>query len=77
MFIFLSLSLNICFGCQKLLTHLFWLRRGPEVIKLFSCSNSTEHKISAAHRNLTKIPKNEEVSCFKFLRYCIYQANKC
>ena len=46
---------------------------GPEVIKLLSCS--IEHQISTAHK--TKIPTNEEVSCFKSLRCCIYHANKC
>ena len=35
--------------------------------------NSTEHEISTAH----KIPTNEEVSCFKTHRCCIYYANKC
>ena len=34
--------------------------------------NSTEHEISTAHK--TKIPTNKDVSCFKYLRRCIYQA---
>ena len=42
--------------------------RAPKVITLFS-SATTEHEIS------TKIPTNEEVSCFKYLRCCIYHAN--
>ena len=50
-------------------------RSGPEVIKLFSCST----QLSTIFQLLikTKIPTNEEVSCFKFLRCCIYHANKC
>ena len=44
-----------------------------EVIKLFSCS--TEHEISTAQK--TKILTNEEASCFKPLRCCIYHAYKC
>ena len=36
---------------------------------------STEHEISIAHK--TKIWKNEEISCSKSLKCCIYRANKC
>ena len=39
---------------------------GPKVIKLFFMLNSTEHKISTAHK--TKIPTNKEVTCFMSLR---------
>ena len=42
------------------------IRPGPEVIKLFFRLNSTEHDILTAHK--TKLPTNEEVSCFKSLR---------
>ena len=35
--------------------------------------NSTEHEISTAHK--TELPTNKEVSCFKFLRFCIYHAD--
>ena len=40
----------------------------------FFMLNSTEREISTAHK--TKIPTNEEVSCFKSLRCCIYHAYK-
>ena len=42
---------------------------GPEVIKLFSCSTQLSTKFQLIIK--TKIPTNEEVSCFKFLRCCI------
>ena len=35
--------------------------------------NTTEHEISTAHK--TKTPTNEDVSCFKSTRCCIYHAN--
>ena len=44
---------------------------GREFIKLFFVLNSTEHEISTPHK--TKIPKSEEISCFKSLRCGIYQ----
>ena len=47
----------------------------PRGYKTFFILNSTEHEISTAQK--TKIPTNEEVSCFKSLRCCIYHANKC
>ena len=46
---------------------------GPEVVKLFSCSKSTEYEISTAHKKLMLKHK----SCFKILRYCIYHAINC
>ena len=48
---------------------------GPEVIKLFSCSTQLSTKFQLLIK--TKIPKSEEVSCFKSLRCCIHLANKC
>ena len=48
---------------------------GPEVIKLFSCSTQLSSKFQLLIK--TKIPTNEEVSCFKSLRCFIYHANKC
>ena len=51
-------------------------RPDHKVIKLFPCSNSTEHKISTAHKNLKKTT-NKAVSCFKSLSSCIYHAYKC
>ena len=51
---------------------------GLDVIKLFSFSTQ---QLSTKFQLLikTKIPTNEEVSCFKSLRCCIYHddANKC
>ena len=47
----------------------------PEVIKLFSCSTQLSTKFQLLIKN--KIPKGEEVSCFKSLRCGIYHANKC
>ena len=47
---------------------------GPEVIKLFSCST----QLSINFQLLKKKKKTkEEVSCFKSLRCCIYDAYKC
>ena len=48
---------------------------GPEVIKLFSCSSQLSKKFKQLIK--TKIPTNEEVSCFKPLRCGIHHANKC
>ena len=48
---------------------------GPEGIKLFSCSTQLSMKFQLLIK--AKIPTNEEVSCFKSLRCCIYHANKC
>ena len=56
--------------CQLLMTD-----PGSKVIKVVFMLNSTEYEISTAHKS--KIPTNEEVSCFKSLRCCIYHANKC
>ena len=54
----------------------FPLRRPcPKVIKLVSCSTQMSTKIQLLIK--TKIPTNEEVYCFKFLRCCIYPAHKC
>ena len=46
----------------------------PEVIKLFSCSTQLSTKFQLLIKTI--IPTNEEVSCFKSLRYCIYRAYK-
>ena len=46
---------------------------GLEVIKLFSCSTQLSTKFP--HFIKTKIPKSEEISCFKSLRCGIYHAN--
>ena len=46
---------------------------GPKVI-ILSVLNSNEHALSTTHK--TKIPTNEETSCFEYLRCCIYHA-KC
>ena len=48
---------------------------GSVVIKLFSCSTQLRTKFQLLIK--AKIPTNEEVSCFKSLRCCIYHANKC
>ena len=53
----------------------FLMKPGPEVIKLFSYSDFTEHEIQLLIN--TEIPTNKEVSCFKSLRCDIYHANKC
>ena len=45
---------------------------GPEVIKLFSCSTCTKFRLLKKD----KIPTNEDTSCLKSLRCCIYNANK-
>ena len=49
--------------------------QGSEVIKLFLCSTQLSTKFQLPIK--TKIPTNEEVSCFKSPRCCIYHANKC
>ena len=48
---------------------------GPEVIKLLSCSTQLSKKFQLLIK--TKIPKEEDGSYFKSLRYCVYHANKC
>ena len=42
---------------------------GPEGITLFSCSTQLSTKFQLLMK--TKIPANEEVCCFEFLRCCI------
>ena len=51
-----------------------YLRSGPEVIKLFSCSAQLSTKFQLLIK--TKILTNKEVSCFKSLKCCIHHANK-
>ena len=46
-----------------------------EVIKLFSCSTYLSMKFQMLIKG--KMMKNNDLSCFKTLRYCIYPANKC
>ena len=50
---------------------------GPEVIKLFLCSTQLGMKFQLLIKTKTKIPTNENGSCLKSLRCCIYLANKC
>ena len=47
----------------------------PKVMKFFLCYTQLTTKFHPLIK--TKIPTNEEVSCFKSLRCCIYHANKC
>ena len=47
----------------------------PRGYKTFSCAVQMNTKFQLLIK--TKIPTNEEVSCFKSLRCCIYHANKC
>ena len=53
----------------------YTIRSGPEVIKLFSCLSQLSTKFQLLIK--LNIQTNEEVSCFKPLRCCIYHANKC
>ena len=55
--------------------HQFSLKAGLEVIKNCSCSTQLRTKFQLLIKS--KITTNKEVSCFKFLRCCIYHANKC
>ena len=48
---------------------------GPEVIKLFQCSTQLSMKFQLLIK--TKMATNKELYYFKFLRCCIYHANKC
>ena len=48
---------------------------GPEVIKLYSCSTQLSTKFELLIK--TRMPTNEEVSCLKSLKCCIYHAYKC
>ena len=41
---------------------------------LFALLMATEHEFLTAHKS--KMLKNEDTSCFKTLRCCIYLANK-
>ena len=66
--------------CLTLESTIFFLpkmpiRPGPEVINLFSCSTQLSTKFQLFIK--TKIPTNEENSCVKSLRCCIYHADKC
>ena len=54
---------------------MFMCKPGPEVIKLFSFSTQLSAKFQLLIK--AKLPTNEEVSCFKSLRHCIYHAKKC
>ena len=44
------------------------MQPGPEVIKLFSCSTQLSTKFQLHIK--TEVQENENVSCFKTLRYC-------
>ena len=57
-----------------ILPFLYWepvndVEPGPEVINLLSCSTQLSKKFQLLIK--TKIPTNEDVSCFKSLRCCI------
>ena len=54
--------------------HMYCTEPGPEAIKLCSCSTQPSTKFQLLIK--PKIPTNEEVSCFKSLRGCIYHDNK-
>ena len=43
--------------------------------KTFFMLNSPEHKFQLLIK--AKLPTNKEVSCLKFLRCCLYHADKC
>ena len=60
------LSTSVFYVCQQ---------TGLEVIKLLSGSSQLGTKFQLLIK--AKIPTNEEVSCFKSLRCCIYHANTC
>ena len=48
---------------------------GPDPEFSFFMLKSNENEISTAPKN--KILRNNDFSCFKTLRYCIYPADKC
>ena len=54
---------------------IFQSQTRPEIIKHSSCSTQLSTKFQLLIK--TKIPTNEEVSCFKSLRCFIYPAHKC
>ena len=56
-------------------TNLLKYSPSPEVIKLFSCSTQLSTKLQLLIK--TKIPTNEEVSCFKAVICYSYHADKC
>ena len=56
-------------------TNLLKYSLGPEVIKHFSCSTQLNTKLQILIK--TKIPTNEDVSCFKSLRCYTDHADKC
>ena len=76
---------NFWFNCQSSLDILKLNRRrcymsiqsysGPGVIKLFSASTQLSAKFQLLIKS--KIRTNEDVSCLKSLRCCIYHAKKC
>ena len=54
-----------------------FIRSGPEIIKLFSCSTQLSTKFQLLIK--TKIPTNKDVSCYKSLRcwhFYIYEQDK-
>ena len=48
---------------------------GPDLGHNFLCS--TKLSMESLLLLKTKIPTNDEVYCFKSLRFCIYHANNC
>ena len=64
-----SLSVEIL---DKFFNGIMW--KGPEVIKLFSCSTQLCMKFQLLIK--AEILKNKEFSCFQTHRSCIYYANK-
>ena len=63
-----SLSVEIL---DKFFNGIMW--KGPEVIKLFSCSTQLCMKFQLLIK--AEILKNKEFSCFQTHRSCIYYAN--
>ena len=47
---------------------------GLEVIKLFSCLTQLSMKFQLAK---TEVLKNNDFSCLRIIRHCIYPADKC
>ena len=68
-----SHSLNLVRNRPHLVSRAGYAR--PEVIKLFSCSTQLSTKFQLLIK--TEVPTNKDISWFKYLRYCIYHANKC
>ena len=66
-------SITLLSSANHLLIVMINYSPGPEVIKQFSCTTELRMKMLLLIKN--KMLKNNDISCFKALRCCMYPAH--